>query len=151
MKTITIAPIKLALAIAVLLISLSSCSDKIEVQQSYDYALDVMPVPVRIENGETVEMRCELIKRGYYDNAIFTIRYFQPDGVGTLKMDDGTVFKPNDRYPLTKDVFRLYYTSNCEDAQQIDIYIEDNFNQVQMYTFEWANVTIEEEEDAGVE
>ncbi len=27
-----------------------------------------------------------------------------------LRNDNGTVFKPNDRYPLTKDVFRLYYT-----------------------------------------
>ncbi|MBF1401284.1 MAG: DUF3872 domain-containing protein [Prevotella histicola] len=27
-----------------------------------------------------------------------------------LRNDNGTVFKSNDYYPLTKDVFRLYYT-----------------------------------------
>ena len=27
-----------------------------------------------------------------------------------LRMDDGTVFLPNDRYQLDREVFRLYYT-----------------------------------------
>ena len=49
---------------------------------------------------------------------------------GCLKMDDGAVFKPNDRYPLTKDLFRLYYTSFSTDRQTIDIYVEDRFGQM---------------------
>lgn len=44
-------------------------------------------------------------------------------------MDDGTVFLPNDRYPLEREVFRLYYTSASSDQQTIDIYVEDNFGQ----------------------
>jgi len=56
-----------------------------------------------------------------------------------LKMDDGTVFKPNDRYPLTRDTFRLYYTSLSTDRQTIDIYVEDNFGQVQQRTFNFNN------------
>ncbi len=44
-----------------------------------------------------------------YDGARYTIRYFQPDGRGELRMDDGTVFLPNDRYPLdqTAEVCRF--------------------------------------------
>ena len=44
-------------------------------------------------------------------------------------MDDGMVLLPNDRYPLDRDVFRIYYTSECEDQQTIDIYFEDNHDQ----------------------
>ena len=33
------------------------------------------------------------------------------DGKGKLEMDNGTVFLPNDLYPLEKETFRLYYTS----------------------------------------
>ena len=45
------------------------------------------------------------------------------DGKGKLRMDDGMVLLPNDRYPLDREVFRLYYTSECEDQQSIDIYL----------------------------
>ena len=44
-------------------------------------------------------------------------------------MDDGTVFLPNDRYPLDREVFRLYYTSRSDDQQTIDVYVEDNDGQ----------------------
>jgi len=37
-------------------------------------------------------------------------------------MDDGTVFLPNDRYPLERFSFRLYYTSRSDDQQTIDVY-----------------------------
>ena len=61
-------------------------------------------------------------------------------------MDDGTVFKPNDRYPLTKDVFRLYYTSLSTDRQTIDVYVEDSFDKMQQLTFSFNN---EKEEEKG--
>ncbi len=70
-----------------------------------------------------------------------------PDGVGELRMDDGTVFKPNDLYPLDRTVFRLYYTSHTTDQQTIDVYIEDNFGQVVQRTFAFQNEGTEEEED----
>ena len=54
-------------------------------------------------------------------------------------MEDGTIFKPNDRYPLTRDLFRLYYTSLSTDRQTIDIYVEDNFGQLQQRTFNFNN------------
>jgi hypothetical protein len=98
-----------------------------------------MPVQKKIVQGESAEIRCQLVKEGNYEQAKFFIRYFQPDGVGELLMDDGTVFKPNDLYPLTKTTFRLYYTSHCTDQQVIDVYIEDNFGQVVQKTFSWQN------------
>ncbi len=83
---------------------------------------------------------------GLYEDARYTIRYFQPDGKGRLKMDNGTVFKPNDRYPLMKEEFRLYYTSASTDQQTIDVYVEDNFGQTAKLSFEFNSQRDEEKE-----
>ena len=61
-------------------------------------------------------------------------------------MDDGTVFLPNDRYPLTKEEFRLYYTSASTDQQMIDVYVEDNFGQTVKLSFEFNSQKDEEKE-----
>ena len=73
-------------------------------------------------------------------------RILATDGEGTLRMDDGMVLLPNDRYPLDRDVFRLYYTSECEDQQTIDVYFEDNHDQVYQLTFTFNNEAKEEED-----
>lgn len=122
-----------------------ACSDDLDIHQSYSFDLVSMPVQKKIVEGETAEIRCELVKEGNYEQARFFIRYFQPDGVGELKMDDGTVFLPNDRYPLNKTTFRLYYTSHCSDQQTIDMYIEDNFGQVVQRTFSWQNDRVDDD------
>lgn len=129
---------------------LTSCSDDLDVQQSYPFKVETMPVPKRIVKGETVEIRCELKREGRFSDARYTIRYFQPDGEGKLRMDDGMVLLPNDRYPLDREVFRLYYTSECEDQQSIDIYFEDNSEPAQLFqlTFDFNNET--EDEDTVV-
>ncbi len=145
MRLIILATIKV-MVLALCTVTISSCSDKIEVQHNYDYALQTMPVPSELALGESAEIRCTLIKQGNYEQNQFTLRYFQPEGKGELKMDDGTVFKPNDRYILNRDRFYLYYTSQSEEQQTIDIYIEDGW-QVQKYTFEFNNVSVEEPQE----
>ena len=126
---------------------LTSCSDDLDVQQSYPFKVETMPVPKRIVKGETVEIRCELKREGRFSDARYTIRYFQPDGEGKLRMDDGMVLLPNDRYPLDREVFRLYYTSECEDQQSIDVYFEDNSEPRQVFqlTFDFNNETKDED------
>jgi hypothetical protein len=68
-------------------------------------------------------------------------------GKGELKHDDGRILTPNDLFPLTNDIFRLYYTFLCEDQQNIDVYIEDSFGQVVQKSFGWQNETAEKEEE----
>ena len=51
----------------------------------------------------------------------------------------------DDRYLIEDDVFRLYYTSHCDDAQEVEIYIEDNFGQVEKLVFEFTNESVETE------
>lgn len=120
-------------------LSLTSCDDKLEVLQAYDFSLTTMPVQKRIKQGETAEIRCQLHKSGNYKETEFFISYFQPDGKGSLKMDDGTAFLPNDLYPLKKETFRLYYTSQCTDQQAIDVYVYDSFGQRCDLSFSFQN------------
>lgn len=54
-------------------------------------------------------------------------------------MDNGTMFLPNNLYPLKKEMFRLYYTSASTDQQTIDIYIIDSFGQMQQVSFSFNN------------
>lgn len=116
-----------------------ACDDEVDIRQAYPFTVETMPVQMRITRGEIAEIRCELQRAGRYDEARYTIRYFQPDGKGSLCMDDGTVFLPNDRYPLDREVFRLYYTSASSDQQTIDIYVEDNFGQCVQLSFRFNN------------
>ena len=60
-------------------------------------------------------------------------------------MDNGTVFLPNDLYPLEKETFRLYYTSASTYQQTIDIYIIDSFGHMQQLSLSFNNDNSEEE------
>lgn len=138
-----------AMLVALVAMFLVSCENDMDVQQAYPFTVETMPVPTRIVQGETVEIRCELKREGRFRDARYTIRYFQPDGKGTLRMDDGMVLLPNDRYPLDREVFRLYYTSECEDQQSIDIYFEDNSEPGQLFllSFDFNNEKKDETEE----
>ena len=77
--------------------------------------------------GEPAEIRCTLKRSGEFADALYTIRYFQYDGKGTLSLDNNLVLLPNDRYLLENEQFRLYYTSQCEESQNFIVVVEDNF------------------------
>ena len=123
---------------------LSACDRDLDVQQFYPFTVETMTVQKNIIRGQTAEIRCTIKRGGDFADTRYTIRYFQPDGKGTLRMDNGMVFKPNDRYPLTKDVFRLYYTSLSTDRQTIDVYVEDSFGKMQQLTFTFNNEKADE-------
>lgn len=129
------------LALFVAGVLLTSCDDKIEVLQAYDFNLTTVPVQKRIQQGETTEIRCQLNKSGNYEGVKFYIRYFQSDGKGTLKMDDGTVFLPNDSSELNRETFRLYYISECTNLQTIDVVVYDNFGQCYELSISFQNET----------
>lgn len=143
--------IKIITMLAVVMTGLlfTSCDDEIEVQQAYDFSLTTMPVQKRIKQGETAEIRLQLHKSGNYRETEFFISFFQPDGRGSLRMDDGTIFAPNDFYPLKKETFRLYYTSECTDQQQIDVYVYDSFGQRFDLSFSFQNDSNKENEGAS--
>lgn len=107
--------------------SLTSCSDDLDVQQSYPFTVEVMPFADKITAGQTVELRFEIVPEGNYANTLYTIRYFQYDGEGTLKLVDGPVLVNNDRVLLESKTFRLNYTAKSADAHKFLVVVEDNF------------------------
>lgn len=122
-----------------------SCNDNVDIQQSYPFTVETMPVPKKLKVGETIEIRCQLKRDGRYLPTTYEIRYFQPDGAGSLKMSDGTVLLLNDLYPLPGETFRLYYTSASTDQQTIDVYFQDSFGTLQQLTFSFNNNNDKEE------
>ena len=126
-------------------LTLVSCDDDMDIQQSYPFTVETMPVPNKVTKGQTVEIRCELKKTGDFANTLYTIRYFQFEGEGTLKMDNGITFLPNDRYLLENEKFRLYYTAAGEEAHNFIVVVEDNFSNSYELEFDFNNRNVKDD------
>ena len=122
-----------------------SCSDDLEIKNDYGFTVTHLPVPKRLKKGETAEIRFELVPAGKYANAKYYVRYFQPDGKGTLTLE-GRSLIPNDSYELRKEEFRMYYTSQCEEQQVIDLTFYDTFKNKVEVSLSFSNYRKEEEE-----
>jgi hypothetical protein len=127
------------------LILTQSCTDDLEIKNDYGFTVTHLPVPKRLKKGETAEIRFELVPAGKYANAKYYVRYFQPDGKGTLTLE-GRSLIPNDSYELRKEEFRMYYTSQCEEQQVIDLTFYDTFKNKVEVSLSFSNYRKEEEE-----
>ena len=131
-------------------LTLISCDDDMDIQQSYPFTVETMPVPNKVTKGQTVEIRCELKKTGDFANTLYTIRYFQFEGEGTLKMDNGITFLPNDRYLLENEKFRLYYTPLSDEQSGFTVWVEDSDGQAVELEFDF-NADNDKEDGYGTE
>ena len=107
--------------IAAVSFTLVSCDDDMDIQQSYPFTVEVMPVPNKVTKGQTVEIRCELKKEGDFANTLYTIRYFQFEGEGKLKMDNG------------------------EEAHNFIVVVEDNFGNSFELEFDFNNRNVKDD------
>ena len=129
-------------------LALVACDNELDIRQEYPFTVESMPVADEIVNGETVEIRLEIKPEGNFSGTVYTLRYFQPDGKGSLKMEDGTVLKPNVCYLLIEWKFRRYYTSQSgKESQTIDLYFEDNWGNLQQLTYDFNGKDAEEEDN----
>lgn len=136
------------IAIAITSLLMSSCSDDLDVQQSYPFTVEVMPYGEKIAKGQTVELRLEIKPEGNYANTLYTIRYFQYEGEGSLKLVDGPVLTNNDRVLLESKTFRLNYTAKSDGQHKLLIVCEDNFGSTPWeQTFEFN--TKDSDDDSG--
>lgn len=115
------------LIMAAVIFSLTSCSDDLDVQQSYPFTVEVMPHSDKIKASETVELRFEIKPEGNFDKTMYTIRYFQYDGEGILKLVDGPILVNNDKVLLESKAFRLNYTAKSSDSHKFLVVVEDNW------------------------
>lgn len=105
------------IALFAIVFAMTSCSDDLDVQQSYPFTVDVIPYGDKIVKGQTMELRLEIKPEGNYSNPLYTIRYFQYDGQGTLKLvvGPGVVNKSTVLKKLksgNRDIFKSY-VSHC--------------------------------------
>ena len=115
---------------------LFACNSALDVQQSYEFDVEVMPLPKEIKQNETVEIRCSLIEQGNFIDYRYTIRFFQFDGKGYLRLEkDDEAFLPNDRYELRDKEFRLYYTSLGDKSHAFEVVIENSFGRAKTLEF----------------
>lgn len=56
-----------------------SCDDDMDIQQSYPFTVEVMPVPNKVTKGQTVEIRCELKRRAT------SLTRFTPSAISSLR------------------------------------------------------------------
>ena len=134
-----------AFCVGMLSIGFTACDDGLDVTQAYPFTVETMPVPKELAQGETAEIRCELVREGEFDGAVYTIRYFQFDGEGTLKLDNGLVFLPNDRYLLENEKFRLYYTAQGDEVHNFIVVVEDNFSNSYELEFDFNNRNVKDD------
>ena len=92
----TIKHIQSLLVIIIACMTLGSCNNELDVTKSFPFTVETMPVPKELSHGETIEIRCTLTCPADYFGTQYTIRYFQYDGDGILRMGkDGEPFIPN--------------------------------------------------------
>jgi len=136
--------------IAAMSFTLVSCDDDMDIQQSYPFTVEVMPVPNKVVKGQTVEIRCELKKEGDFSGTLYTIRYFQFEGEGSLKMDNGITFLPNDRYLLAHQKSQHAAAQRRwaagDEAHNFIVVVEDNFSNSYELEFDFNNRNVKDDD-----
>ena len=98
MKKRTSHTINMLVIVYLTIFGLYACdNNKLDIQQIYSFELVTMPVHKKIVEGKTVELQCELVKKGEYKQTEYTIRYFQSEGKGCLRFNQATLLE-NKRY-----------------------------------------------------
>ena len=111
---------------------------------NYNFSFTSLPVPSHILRDDTIEIICCLTKVDERNDATYSIRYFQSSGKGKLLLGNN-MMQSNELSGLDNEAFRLYYVSNCEERQSIDVYIVDSRGQIVQQTFNFENIPIEPE------
>ena len=69
---------------------------------------------------------------------------------GTLKLEDGTALLPNERYPLEKETFRLYFTPLSDEQSSFTVWVEDSDGQAVELEYDF-NADNDKEDGDGTE
>ena len=120
----------------------NSCQNNdLDIKQNFPFEVKVMPVPSKIKENETVEIRMSLETAATFSETKYTIRYFQYEGSGKLKHYNEVPYLPNDEYLLPQKQFRLYYTSESQESHKFSIWIKDSFGNEKKLDFEFDNAS----------
>ena len=117
---------------------LVGCDRHLDVRTVYPFQVTTMPIPKILTLGEEVEIRCTLAPERIVKGTRYTLRYFQYDGSGALRIGRrGNPLTPNDRYAIAPGPFTLYYHALSAERQSLEVVIEDNHGQSQTLAFDF--------------
>jgi len=134
--------LKYPLILVLMGIVFNSCQENdLEIKQNFPFEVKVLPVPSKIKENETVEIRMSLETAATFSETKYTIRYFQYEGNGKLQHYNDAPYLPNDEYPLPQKQFRLYYTSESQESHKFSIWIKDSFGNDSKVDFEFDNAS----------
>ena len=66
------------LCLGLLSVCFTACDDDLDVTQAYPFTVEAMPVPKELAQGETAEIRCELVREGEFGAARTTTQTASP-------------------------------------------------------------------------
>lgn len=122
------------------LTGLVSCNDEINVKQDYDFSITVEKYRKEIAAGETVGFVFHLNRNGNYALTHYTVNCFIREGEGTIRDKYGNTYKMNTDYPVNDPgTFTLFYTSQCSEAQRIELVFKDSFGKSRETVIELQN------------
>jgi hypothetical protein len=135
-KTIQKAFTLLLISVIVIVFAIG-CSKDLQIKHDYDFNVTCLPVPASLEKNEAAEMRIEILRdSGRYDSTTYYVRYFQYEGKGSLRFDNGETLFPNDSYRLDRNIFRMYFLPNPTYAShQIELTFYDSYRHEHPLTF----------------
>jgi hypothetical protein len=91
-----------------------------------DTAVETLPLPKKIKQGETVALEFSIVREGYYKEATYRFRFFQSEGEGVLSYG-GKAIPVNRFQDISADNFVLTYQSLCDEQQKLSFVFENNF------------------------
>ena len=130
----------ICIGVLVSALAFSSCDDKIDIRQDYDFSLSSWYLQEQIETGETVEIRFYLDREGDYEKAEYEIGYIQMEGKGEVTDSEGVRLVNREVRPLAevpeldrenpvRQVFTLFYRSTNTRRSELKFFVRDNFGQ----------------------
>ncbi len=117
------------------LLLVSACNDNVDIQQSYPFTVETMPVPKKLKVGETggstlpASPGTDGLRKQSISSAISSQRGGNAENVRWHG------FLPNDLYPLPGETFRLYYPLHPANQQTVDVCFQDSLGSAAAYVF----------------
>lgn len=120
----------ICIGVLVSALAFSSCDDKIDIRQDYDFSLSSWYLQKQISADETVEIRFYLDREGNYGKAEYDIGYIQVEGKGEVTDCEGVKLVNREVRPLAempgldtdnpvKQVFTLLYRSTSARRSEL--------------------------------
>lgn len=114
-----------ALILFVLCVSCSSDVD-ITIQKEYDFSIRMQKYRNEIREGETKTLEFFIDKAGRHESTKYYVSVFLRTGEGEIS-DGYQLLQENTYYGVSKDGFKLLYTSRSADTHTLEVIVRDSF------------------------